>query len=212
MRFFLLICLIALAASQIDAKMTIGRRVQAVATTPSASTAVTNVNNGASNTINISLQVAVNVGVLSNNDWYRWVFGIIYMVVGLPLGFFGLRFWAYNAFTMAAFIGWIATNIIIGQWSLDSTMQWVAFCLALVAAIAVCIVFHFCKKIAGGLMGSALGFALYWFIFNFVANCNVAMAAWLSLTLLIVLVAAGLIFGCFFEKNMIITSSSVTGS
>lgn len=140
------------------------------------------------------------------------------LLIGIPLGFFGLKWWRWLGFVLGAFIGlyWALAlqGVIMSRVAWTTAAQWIWLVVYVLLAVAVALLMGCCRRMVGAIVGGFLGthlaysFICLWGTFN---SVDLAMPWWGQLIAYAILVTGGVFLGCFCPKNMIIIGTSLAG-
>ena len=187
-----------------NAKAAVASPVEAGATPISDNTAVTNPK--------LASTIANNSGL------YRWVIGGLKTVVGIPLCFFGFRWWGWNALVSGVVAGFTFGNVIekmvMQYYDYTTLNQW----LWLAGMAVLCVLFAFAfscwKRCASSFLGALLGLLIYNMTISVISVCSPGYElpeAWILLIVLGGALGLGFFLGCLLKKTMIITTTAVAG-
>lgn len=196
--------------------------VHATVTAPDVNTIGQQTANAVNNAVSHGAAVAThavinpaNSSLFAGYSWYRWVYGIVSILIGIPLCFFGEKWWKFTCFIVAALCGWIGVQTflaIVKPQHKEDWYIWLGIGLIIAGALAVALIFMFCRQLGGGIQGALLALILYNVI-------GVALRSWIghdpawwvSLIIFILLLAGGIVYGCWQNKDITILCTSVAG-
>lgn len=213
-----------LAIQAMTAKTT--RRMQAVqvpdsnahpaADTGNAGTASVHTNTTGGSTA-VSIVVFGGVWTLT---WDAWIWGIIFMVVGLVLCVLTLQWWKLIRLPLGGLIGFFAALAVMSYLVMPyvadrSAVGWTIlwYCLVAIFCVMGVILFWKCPNLCVGVTCSWL---LYMAGLQFVslldANMTHTMAPWLVLLIVIAFAAGGFFLGCYFPNFTIMIGTAFAGA
>jgi hypothetical protein len=154
----------------------------------------------------------------NNSALYRWVIGSVKTVVGIPLCFFGFRWWGWNALVSGVVAGFTFGNVIekmvMQHYQYTTLNQW----LWIAGMAGLCVLFAFAfscwKRCASSFLGALLGLLIYNMTISVISVCSPNYQlpeAWILLIVLGAALGLGFLLGCLLKKTMIITTTAVAG-
>lgn len=215
MRNTILLIIAMMAIQAISTQST--RRMQAVqqpaadAGTASASTNT----NGNSTTVSVKL-----FGGVWNLTWDKWIWGVLFMVVGIVLCVFTLSWWKVLRIPLGGVIGFfcafaILTYCIIPNVADSSAQGWkiLWYCMVAVLCIVGVLLFWKCPNVSVGAtcawMGYMGGLQLVTIIEQSMDN---GMTGIWPLLIVIACSAGGFFLGCYFPNFTIIAGTAFAGA
>lgn len=147
----------------------------------------------------------------------RWIYGAVWTIVGIPLCFFGLKWWNFFAWIVGALLGIASGNFIQGlsqSWVSNTTWLWVCFGITVALAVTLAIIFICCKKMVGMFLGAYLGFIVYNAVASYISSSQNGKAPewWVMLVVMGSAVVLGCLLGCWLADSIISVGSAVIGA
>merc|ERR1711935_229904 len=154
----------------------------------------------------------------NNSGLYRWIFGILKTLVGLPLCFFGLRWWKWNGLVSGVVAGMMFGNFIekmvMTYYVYTDLLQWVWLGVIVALCVVFAIGFRCWKRCGSAFMGGLVGLIAYNLTISIISACRTDFALpewWLQMVIMGCAVGFGFFMGCFFKKTIVIISTAVAG-
>jgi len=217
MRNTILLIIAMLAIQAISTKTT--RRMQSVQ--PTADTGNHGTASGSASTNGNNTTVTFKIfGGVWNLTWDKWVWGVVFMVLGLVLCIFTLMWWKFLRIPMGGLIGFFcALSILmyaINPYVADpSATGWKVlwYCMVTVLAIVGVVLFWKCPNLS---VGATCAWLLYMCGLQVVSIIEQSMdnqmsTIW-SLVIVIAFAAGGFFLGCYFPNFTIIAGTAFAGA
>lgn len=217
MRTTVLFILAMLAIQAISTKTT--RRMQAVQ--PTADTGSHGTASGSATTNGNSTTVTVRIfGGTWSLTWDKWIWGIVFMVVGLVLCVLTLQWWKFLRIPLGGLIGFFVALCIMSYAVLPyvddaSAVGWKILWYSMVVIFGVLgvILFWKCPNLS---VGATCCWILYMAGLQFVSileqSMNNGMAQWVNILILVAFAAGGFFLGCYFPNFTIMIGTAFAGA
>lgn len=151
-------------------------------------------------------------------SWQKWIWGVVFLVFGVPLCLLGLPWWKLLRLPIGALVGFWTCNYlevyaIMPYVTMTTALEYIWFASYFVAVVLGFVLFWFCKKLSVavtlGWMMSMLGVNLVWWIES---SLETDLNNWIDLSIILGMAAVGIILACTIPDKSIIFGSAITGA
>ena len=175
--------------------------------------------NGCDYTVNMKHSAGCNKGIdtakaeawLAENEW---AIGIMYIVLGPILAFFGAAWFPYVTASLVAvfIIGAVCSISLAAGWMATSTGTAIVFVVALILGIVAGMLVRRHIWVMVGLLGLIGGFFCGALIFALIAGMSSWAAIWFYWTISCTMAVVGCLAACKMGKSVVILSTALVGS